>query len=132
MIYISLKYSSIINSQNLQEKYPQLVSNFTAVCLRAFTRPEPDKTLTLLVFIEQCSHLLGFRAPDTASAFSMRVYPHLKTQIRRLISKVVAVHTQRPRFALTGKHQHEFTLTSKHYLIVAQHFMGVLRSYNQM
>ena len=118
----SIVTQTLINSsQNLQEQYPQLIYDFTAVCFHAFTKAEPDKVLTLLVFFEQHFHLLPFGAPDTASAFSMRVYPRIKTQLRQLISKRIATHPERARF----------TLTSNHYLRVAQHFMAILGFYDQ-
>jgi len=103
-----------IKFQNLEDQYPHLFSEFSAVCFHAFDKVEPDITLTVLLYNKQYSHRLQLHVTHPASAFCIHVLPKLKEKIRLDINMIVTTHPQWQNFALSGQH----------YLSVVLYFMG--------
>ena len=113
--HVHFTQHSLINSQNLENKYPHLISDLASVCVHAFEKTEPDPALSVLVYYEHYSHLLHIEALNPASVFPPFILSYLEfgPQTHQVIKKIVAEQTKLQRDMLTGPH----------YATVAQYFM---------
>lgn len=111
---------SLINSQNLEDQYPHLISDLGSVCVQAFQKTEPDPGLSVLVYYEHYSHILHIDALNPASVFPLFIvsYLQLGPHTHQIIKAIIVKHTELQIDALTGHH----------YPTVAQYFWIVTRS----
>jgi len=87
--------------QNLAEQFPHLITDLATVCFNAFQKTDPDETVTLLVYEARYFHTLQVDASNSVSAFNI---PQVKQRIRRIIKRIITLHSRWHRLEFTGWH----------------------------
>ena len=88
--------------QNLEEQFPQLISELSSICFQAFQKQ--DESLTCLVYEAHCSHLLQLEASKHALAFPFDILPEMKPPILQIIKRIITLHPQKQIFEFTARH----------------------------
>jgi len=88
--------------QNLEEQFPQLISELSSICFQAFRKL--DESLICLVYEAHYSHFLQLEASKHALAFPFDILPEMKPPIRQIIKRIITLHPQQQRFEFTAQH----------------------------